>query len=76
MSSARLASRHSGSLTFSIGDILFSFKVGSEGLDSWMMDNDVKLKQFSAGLTGSNRSEILVSIHLVVLIQELSHGPV
>ena len=67
---------HIGFLTFFEGDILFSFNVDSEGLNCWMLGSDVKLRQSTAGLTGSNRSEILVSLLLVVFILELSLGPV
>ena len=67
---------HIGFMTFFDGDMLFSFKVNSECLVRWVLGNDVKLKQSPAVLTGSNRSESLVSLHLVVLIQELSRGPV
>lgn len=63
-------------LIFFEGDVLFSFKVDPEGLDSWVMADNVKLKQFVAGLTGFMGSEILVFLYLDILILDLSHGSV
>ena len=65
-----------GFLTFFEGDILFSFRVDSEGLDDWILCSDVKLKQSPAGLTSSYKSDIPVSSHLVVLTLELIYGSV
>ena len=65
---------HSGFLAFFECDVLFSIKMDSDGLDSWIQANDVKLRQSPTCLIGPNNSEILVSLHLVKLILEHSHG--
>ena len=51
-------------------------KENADGLGSRILCSDAKLKQSPAGITSSNRNEILVSLHLVVIILEFNFVPV
>ena len=62
----------SGFLVFD-SEVLFSIMLDSEGLERRMLRSGVKLKQFPAGCTDSNSSEILLSVHLAVFNLELSN---